>query len=84
MSTFRKGLPIFRALEYKSVLIALEIVIVMPIWVFLTIFWLITPKGGNPFWVNCLGSISIAVAVVIAVAPFICHEMRLGNKEDGS
>ena len=81
MSTFRKGLPIFRAREYKSVLIALEIVIVMPVWVLLTLFWLVTPKGGNPFWVNCLGAISIAVSVVIVVAPFIRRVMRLDKKE---
>ncbi len=86
VSTFKKGLRIFWTWECKPILHGvwqfIKFVVVMPIWVLFTGLWLIAPKGGNPWWINCLGGIGVVVPVVLATVLFIRHVIHLANQED--
>lgn len=85
-STFKKGLRIFWTSECKPILhdiwLFIKFVIVMPIWVLFTGLWLIAPKSGNPWWINCLGGIGVVVPVVLATVLFIRHVIHLANQEE--
>jgi hypothetical protein len=76
-TTFRKGLRIFWVQECKPILRNVTLMT----WLLLTVIWLVAPMGKNPFWLNFMGGISVAVIVILVAVYFIRHVLRLDKGE---
>ncbi len=84
-TTFRKGLHIFWVREGKPVFRAIAQGVVLACiitWLLVTMIWLVAPMSKTPFWMNCLGGISVVVIVILLAVYLIRHVLRLGNEAE--